>query len=121
MPFSQDVGVCLPPALVSGFLSEHQQLLALAARDSVELQKSCDISGLQVAPCQSYRLILAFDQPRTYPNVFGSLPRTGAETMKLGGKTPTPRRWASEEHLGTPSPNEPWFVWTVPALMMVVH
>jgi hypothetical protein len=45
MLFGQDVGVCLPPALVSGFLGERQQLLAVIALDSVVLQEPCDVVG----------------------------------------------------------------------------
>ena len=52
MPLGQDVRVCLPPALVSRFLGECEQLLAVVPPDSVELQEPRDLGRLESAARQ---------------------------------------------------------------------
>src|ERR1039457_3420864 len=100
MPFGQDIRVCLPPALAGGFLGERQQLLAVAALDSVALQEPRDIVGLKTALRQLVAAYLGFRPAEGLPDVLGSLSRARTETTKLGGKTPTlDRRAAGGRHL----------------------
>src|SRR5260370_5123370 len=103
MPFGQVVGVCLPPSLVGGLLGERQQLLAVAALDSVDLQEPADVTRLQAALRQLVPADLGLRPAKYLRDVLGSLSRAGAEATKLGGKTPSPdRRAAGGGHLGAP-------------------
>src|SRR6516225_4691750 len=100
MFFAQNIGICLPPASVSGFLGKRQQLLALVPSYPVVIQQPGDVSWFKAAARQLVPTDLGLRPAQGLPDLIGSLACGITKTTELYGQAPSPyRRTPRGRHL----------------------